>query len=347
MLSPDRKRLHLGGPGEPDRALRDVLAARIRAVPAGGRIAWWTYYFRDRGLAQDLVDAHRRGVEVRVLIEGRTRTRGANRHVLAMLAPALGAGLRVVDRPHALRVHAKLYLFDGPEKQVLLGSFNPSGDAGELDPGVVREIGDQDRGFNLLVESRDGALVDWLFAVDLRLHRSRFARLGRLPLVWPRRYRDAGDVLWLLPRFTRSPLLARLGELGPGTRVRMTATHLSGRAALRHLGAACARGARIEVLGEFTERRVPRALEARLGGAGVEFTRVALAGHLPMHAKFMLIEAGDRREAWYGSANWSDRSFYRNFEILARTADAGLFDGLSLCWDRIGRLARGAGGPGA
>lgn len=343
MQSPGSKLLHLGGPGESDRLLRDVLAERIRAVPPGGRIAWWTYYFRDRDLAQDLIDAQQRGVDVRVLVEGRTRTPGANRYVLALLEPALGDRLRVVDRPYALRVHAKVFLFDGPDHCALLGSFNPSGDGDELEPQVIRAIGDQDRGFNLLVEHRDGALVEWLFAQDLRLHRSWFGRIGQYPLVWPRCHRGEHGALWLLPRFTRSPLLERLDGLGAGARVRMTATHLSGRVALRHLGAASARGVRIEALGEFTERRVPRALETRLRDAGIAFRRVEVTGGLPMHAKFTLIEQDGRREAWYGSANWSDRSFQRNFEVLARSTDNAISDALLRYWDRIAGFAKGAG----
>ncbi len=335
--------LHVGGPNAPERALRDVLAAHVRAVPRGGRIAWVTYYFRDRALARELVAAHERGVDVRVLIEGRTRTRGANQHVLALLRPVLGSKLRIVDRPYALRVHAKIYAFDGPRKSVLIGSFNPSGDQPELEPQVRDEIGDQDRAFNVLVETQDDALVEWLFAQTERLHTSWFARVGRFPLASPHSFAHEGEALWLLPRFEQSPLLERLSALPAGARVRLTATHVSGRIALRHLTALTARGVRVEALGESTERRVPRALEARLRAAGVAFTRVAATERVPMHAKFALIEAGGTREAWFGSANWSDRSFQRNFEALMRTRDPALVSELEIYWDRIERFAATAG----
>jgi phosphatidylserine/phosphatidylglycerophosphate/cardiolipin synthase-like enzyme len=282
-------------------------------------------------------------VAVSVLVEGRTRERGANRHVLALLAPALGGKLRVVDRSLGLRVHAKLYAFDGPEKSALIGSFNPSGDAVELEPRVIDAIGDQDRGFNLLAELREPALVDWLFAQTERLHTSAFARMWHLPLAWPRSFARGGDAIWLLPRYTESPLLRRLRALPADARVRLTATHLSGRIALRHLAALTARGVRVEALGEDTERRVPRALEAALRAAGIAFTRVTSEPHVPMHAKFTLIEAAGAREAWFGSANWSDRSFRRNFELLVRTRDASLCDALSRYWERIERFAHAAG----
>lgn len=46
-----------GGPDQAPRALRNLLAKRIAAVPSGGRIHWATYYLRDRELAHSLVDA--------------------------------------------------------------------------------------------------------------------------------------------------------------------------------------------------------------------------------------------------------------------------------------------------
>lgn len=118
------------------------------------------------------------------------------------------------------------------------------------------------------------ALVDWLFAQTERLHGSRFARIGRFPLAWPRAFERGGEALWLLPRFARSPLLTRLAGLPHGSRVRLTATHLSGRIALRSLAALAARGLHVEALAESTERSVPRALEQQLSVAGITIARV-------------------------------------------------------------------------
>ncbi|HEU4428636.1 MAG TPA: phospholipase D-like domain-containing protein [Myxococcota bacterium] len=344
--SHSKRVLHVGGPGARPGALRDLLAENVRAVPAGGRISFLTYYFRDRALAGELVAAHERGVHVRVLVEGRTRTRGANRHALALLAPVLGRALRVIDRPYALRVHAKLYVFAGAgagdPKRALIGSFNPSSDADELDPEVIADIGDQDRAFNALVALEDDATVEWLLRQTERLHASAFARAGRFPLAWPQAYEAAADALWMLPRFGASPLLERVVRLRAGARLRLTATHLSGTLALRALSAASARGVRVELLAEGTERRVPPALEAQLRAAGIAVTRVASIPHVPMHAKFCLVEDGAEREAWFGSANWSDRSFLRNFEVLARSRDAALFDAFASYWAEIEGFARAA-----
>jgi hypothetical protein len=161
--------VYFGGPDCARGRLRDVLAQRVSQVPAGGAIDWVTYYFRDRRLAEDLLAARRRGVTVRVTLEGRPRTPHANDRVVRMLGgpDGLGEGFRLIGRAtdskyQALwrpRLHEKLYCFSHPEPAAFIGSFNPSGDDPEDSPAVIREIGDQDRGHNLLVELRDRRLV--------------------------------------------------------------------------------------------------------------------------------------------------------------------------------------------
>jgi hypothetical protein len=180
--------VRFGGPDLPPRALRDLLEERVHAVPAGGAIDWVTYYFRDRALAAALLEAQRRGVHVRVTLDGRPRTAHASDRVAAMLSGpgGLGEGLRTVRmlplvtppgklrRPH---LHEKLYCFSHPEPIALGGSFNPSGDDPEEDPGVIEEIRDQDRGHNLLVGFRAPLLVAGLLRHARWIHRTRFPGL--------------------------------------------------------------------------------------------------------------------------------------------------------------------------
>jgi phosphatidylserine/phosphatidylglycerophosphate/cardiolipin synthase-like enzyme len=331
--------LHLGGPGEPDGALRDLLAERVRAVPAGGRISWVTYYFRDRDLAHELIAAQRRGVDVRVLLDGLPRRRTANQRVIALLRPVLGDRLRVVSGPLSSRIHAKLYLFSGPAPSALIGSFNPSNDREELEPEVIAEIGDQDRGFNLLVELGDPAFAAWLFEQADALQRESFLRLGPLVRPRPREWKGGVDTLWFLPHAAGSPLIARLGSLSPLARVRIAASHLSGGLALAALRRCTERGVRVDVLAESTQRRVPARQEERLRSAGIHVTRLSAAARLPMHAKLMLVEDGTTREAYFGSANWSGRSLRSNFEVLVRSRDADLFGAMARFWNRIERYA--------
>ena len=160
MYTNSQFRAFFGGPDRPPRALRDLLYSHIAAVPAGGEIAWATYYFRDQALAQALLQAGRRGVNLRLTLEANPRSAQANRSVIETLRST--GGLRAVKHPwpdnllwKKPRLHLKLYYFSHPEPHVLLGTFNPSGNRPE-DPQVIAEIGDQDRGHNHLVEITGG-----------------------------------------------------------------------------------------------------------------------------------------------------------------------------------------------
>ena len=162
--------IYFGGPDQPPGRLRDILAERIGDVPTSGAIDWVTYYFRDRRLARELLRAHRRGVKVTVTLEGHPRTPDANDEVIAMLdgPDGLGKGFRTVSmtglptpsgKRLQPRLHEKLYCFSHPKPVAFIGSFNPSGDIPEERPDIIYEIGDQDRGHNVLVGLSDPSLV--------------------------------------------------------------------------------------------------------------------------------------------------------------------------------------------
>ena len=182
--------VHFGGPDMPAYRLRDVLAERIAAVPPGGSIDWVTYYFRDRRLAEELLSAHRRGVRVTVTLEKEPRTAHANETVTAMLSGRSGLGLgfrslalRKISIPfgiaHKPHVHEKLYCFSHPSPTAFIGSFNPSGDGIEDDRAVIDEIGDQDRGHNVLVGLADPVLVGRLVEHARWIHRAQCIMLYR------------------------------------------------------------------------------------------------------------------------------------------------------------------------
>ena len=71
-------RIEFGGPDLPPRRLRDLLQDHVDQSPPGSRIDWATYYFRDRALAEALMRASDRGVQVRLVMEGDPRRKGAN-----------------------------------------------------------------------------------------------------------------------------------------------------------------------------------------------------------------------------------------------------------------------------
>jgi phosphatidylserine/phosphatidylglycerophosphate/cardiolipin synthase-like enzyme len=344
--------VHFGGPDLPAGILRNVLARHVDAVPAGGSIDWVTYYFRDRRLAAALVAARARGVAVRVTLDGRPRTPQANDAVISLLQAGLGDGLRVVRHPMDFapwgklvraRLHEKLYCFSHPEPIALIGSFNPSGDEPELEPAMLRAVGDQDRGHNLLVGLRDPVLVDGLVAHARELHRRRHGAFDRFRMSANRRLAGGGVSVHFMPRVLPDPVLAALRRCGAGHRVRIAASHLSGPTSLAILKALTARGASVEILAEETARRVPAAIETRLGALGARFQRVSDPQGLPMHAKFTLIEGPQLRHSIFGSFNWTEPSRLFNREIAAISDDPDLFDGLAARWDVLQRIAGATG----
>lgn len=347
--------VHWGGPDLPAGRLRDLLAERVRAVPPGGRIDWVTYYLRDRELADALVAARRRGVDVRVTVEGRPRCRRANRAALARLDgdAGLGTGLRVVGarerapwRGLRPRLHEKLYAFSHPDPVALVGSFNPSGDPQEEEPDVIEEIRDQDRGHNVLVGLHDPVLVRGLVAHARRLHRAAHTPLARLVPASARRLRSDDTEVAFTPGPGRHPLLARLRRCAAGARVRVAASHLSGPSAQRTLAGLARRGARVEVVAEETPRRVPPALERALVRDGVAVARLRRPDGLPMHCKFARIDApGAPPELVFGSFNWTERSLRLNREIVVGTRRRELVEAFDARWQRLWDEASGALSP--
>jgi phosphatidylserine/phosphatidylglycerophosphate/cardiolipin synthase-like enzyme len=322
-------------------ALLDVLAQRIADVPAGGCIDWVTYYFRDRRLAADLAAARRRGVRVRVALDAHPRAPRANDAVIALLRSELGEDLRAVRRAADAtpvgrllrpRLHEKLYCFSHPEPVALVGSFNPSGDEPEQAPEVSRDIGDHDRGHNLLVELCDPTLVAALVEHARRLHAARHAALDRFSPA-ANRSLSAGDLtIHFWPRVRPDPIYAQLGHLAPGSRLRLAASHISGLSSRRALCTLAARGVGVEVLAEATRRRVPPKTQRALQAAGISFRRVTSDPWLPMHDKFALVETGRERWVIFGSFNWSEPSRRFNREIGVIACDARLFDTLAQRW---------------
>ncbi|MEZ4215865.1 MAG: phospholipase D-like domain-containing protein [Myxococcota bacterium] len=333
--SPTASRVHFGGPGSADFALRDLLAARIADAPPGSAIDVVTYYLRDRRLARDLAAARARGVDVRVTLEARPRRADANAAVAALLAAPEGdggIGARFRALAHAplvpgtrlrARLHAKLYVFSRPDA-AFLGSFNPSGDAPELAPDVVAEIGDHDRGYNALVELRDPALVAALRDHARGVAAGAHGRLERCARAQRARVASGDTELAFWPRAARHPLLALLRALGRGDAARVVASHVSGRHGPGALARAARRGARVELLSHANERRFPRATEAALRAAGVAVARVGSEVARPMHDKFALVDRAGERCVAFGSFNLNAQSIWLNHEVGAVSRERGL-----------------------
>lgn len=331
--------VHFGGPDRPPGALRDLLQARVDAVPAGGWIHFATYYLRDSGLVRALIRARERGVRVRVTLEGRPRLASANQAAVGQLSNegGFGSDLRVLfhtpiplgrgrwAQPH---LHSKIYVFSHPVPLALIGSFNPSGGGvdGPDDPEVLRQIGDQDRGHNFLVETRDEPLVAGLATHSDWLHGSAHGLLERLSPRANQRLRSGGLEVWFHPRHDTTRWMRELRRLGPGCRVRGAVSHLNEGAVVRRLARLARRGVQVELIVHASLRRVPSRPANALLAAGVALRRYAHRESLPMHDKFLLIQSPQRRTLLFGSFNLTAHSRWLNHEVIAETGDPGLIE---------------------
>jgi hypothetical protein len=332
--------VEFGGPDLPPRRLRDLLQAEVDAAPSGSRIDWATYYFRDRALAEALIGASDRGVRVKLVLEPDPRRAGANDAVIAMLQEhGLNGGFHLYrpwrsDKGH---MHAKIYGFSHSGLS-WIGSFNPSGDEPE-DADVIAEIGDQDRGHNMLLGIRSEKLTS-----ALSRHVERLAGWSPIPPFLRPAFnlavRDGGTKLYFYPRLFPYPVERSIARLAAGDRVHAAISHLKEGELTRQLASAVGRGVSVELLVHHTVRRVPSELVDQLAADGVQIVRVAHQDGLPMHAKFILIDSRVERTAWIGSYNFNKKSRRHNAEVLLRTDDPAVVTSLE---DRFLAIASMAG----
>lgn len=335
-------RVQFGGPDLPPRQLRNLLQEHVDRAPAGSRIDWATYYFRDRELAQALMRASDRGVRVRLVLEPTPRLENANRPVIEMLQNhGLGGGLylrsskgRDGTEGH---LHAKVYIFSDPDI-AWIGSFNPSGDNPE-DLNVISEIGDQDRGHNLLLGIERPELIK-----ALREYVRQLIDPPSRPL-WARPYsyvglRNGKTRLYFYPRMVTRVVEPGIERLSTGDSVRAAISHLKKGALTRALAKAASQGAEVTLLVHDTTRRVSDKAFDSLDDAGVKITRVVDPDDLPMHAKFILVKRGKRTTAWLGSYNFNPKSRFNNAEVLLATTDADVVAALQTRFDQIRAMVR-------
>ncbi|CAD85477.1 MULTISPECIES: phospholipase D-like domain-containing protein [Nitrosomonas] len=338
--------VHFGSPGQTPGHLRNTLAERIAAVPAGGTIDWVTYYFRDLCLAKALVQAHKRGVRITLTLEGRPRIPYANDAVIALLSgpDGLGDALRIVTLPGVPspatkswkpQLHEKLYCFSHPEPVAFIGSFNPSGNGPEDDPEIIREIGDQDRGYNALIGLKDPVLVEKLAEHARQLHQSPPGLFYRFTTDTNNAIHGTDTDIYFWPRTDTHPIVQFLRKTGSSARVRIAASHIRMESAVDIMISLARRGVDLEILAESTLRRVTPRVEQRLANAGIRFRRIRPSGSLPMHLKFVLIEEDNRAWSIFGSFNWTKPSFWLNHEIAAISSNPVIFESLARCWDML------------
>jgi len=291
-------------------------------------------------LAQALIRASDRGVRVTLALEPDPRRAGANDAVIAILqSHGLKGGFHLYrpapkDRGH---LHAKIYAFSHPDI-AWIGSFNPSGDDPE-DSDVIADIGDQDRGHNLLLGIENSKIT-----AALRRHVHRLSGWSPIPLnrriSFNRTVEAAGTKLYFYPRLMAYPIERSVERLTAGERLRGAISHLKAGRLTEALSSAASRGVKVELLVHDTHRRVPSELVEQLAAEGIGIVRVGHPEDLPMHAKFLLIEHKNERVAWVGSYNFNKKSRRHNAEILLKIDDPSVYDVLENRFEKIAETAR-------
>ena len=170
------------------RALRE---ARVQILLAHG------YFLPDRKLVRTIVQAAQRGVEVRLLLPGRSDVPFARAAMTRLYAQLLSAGVLIYEWTNSV-LHAKAAVIDG--RETLIGSFN-------LDPFSLRN-------FETLVDVEDADIASdtsgWIFqrigesrAITLAEHRTKGIRtwfLAMMGLIGVRLARLFGRLMGSGPR---------------------------------------------------------------------------------------------------------------------------------------------------
>ncbi len=273
-------------------------------------------------------------------MEGSPRTRDVNSRVRKFLEGegALGAGFRCIR--HRLvdnrffrtsRLHEKLYYFSHPVPSVLVGTFNPSGNLPE-DPDIIRKIGDQDRGHNVLVDIQDVALVEGLYVHARRIFE---AIHGPWEAYLPENNRalSSGKTqIIFFPRSKRDDFDDLFNSLEADSSLRIAVSHLNDRGVCKRLSELSRLGTHIEVLAHDTQRRVPSWVEKQMLRDGIIFSRYDHPDGLPMHNKFMLIDTPERKMVTFGSMNLSVRSLHANHELLVFCDNSDFYEMFQRRW---------------
>jgi len=333
----------------PDPAIEDLLLALIdRAVP-GSRIRLAVYHFTRGRVTSALQRAYRRGVDVRVLLDGQVRAllddpdNGSDVTEASALILALGRSRVTLCRAPGGAclgtgiMHHKTFLFSdvggGSRNVVVQASHNLT-------------TGQNHRHNNAVVIRGDSAL----FAAYERTFEQQRRDVVQLDY-----YRaSAGNFptrAYFFPRPSGDTAVSVIDNVScaDSGRIRVAMAFFTNarlevaRALARRQRAGCSVEA---VIGDDTIR-VGRTVLRTLRDAGVRVTLYPRrAGTWGLHSKYLLIDAryngstAARRLVFTGSHNWTGAALRENDETMLRVDDRGVFDAFLADWVHVRDAAR-------
>lgn len=330
----------------PDTAVEDLLLALIRRAVPGSRIRVAVYHFTRGRVSEALVAAFRRGVDVRVLLDGGVRAVLDDPDAAEITeAPTLILGLgrsrvTLCRAPGGACLgtnimHHKTFLFSdvggGSRNVVVQASHNLTTTQTHLHNNAVVVRGDSA-----------------LFAAYERTFEQQ-----RRDVVQENYYRaSAGNFrtrAYFFPRAAGDTAVAAIDSVSceGGGRIRVAMAFFTN--ARLEVARALARrrreGCGVEVVVGDSGIRVGRQVLAALRDAGVRVTRYPTrSGGWGLHSKYLIIDAryggssARRRLVFTGSHNWTRGALRDNDETMLRVEDDGVFNAFMADWARL-RLA--------
>jgi cardiolipin synthase len=248
------------------------------------------YEFGRDDIATALVDAHRRGVPVAVIVDPSVEVTRATEDTLR------GAGVDVIDYPVRKQMidHVKLLVVD--HRVAVVGGINWGATS------------DRNHDVDAAVTGPAAANLDRVFATDL-------IASGRMADVPPLAPDDRLLVAATLPAPSIRPLVLRLIDDATSS-LDLELYVLTDTGVVHAIERARARGVAIRVLLDPSQRPSDGPAAA-LTAAGVSVRHYRSSGE-KLHAK---VGIADGRTAVFGSANWTTSGFQHNHEVDVEILD--------------------------
>ena len=311
----DTLRLITEGP-ERLTALLELIAGAERSL----RILYYIYVDDEAGarVRQALIDAARRGVQVKLIVDGLGSEHAENRRFFEPLKRAGVDVCRFVPRwgrRYLLRNHQKLALAD--ETRVIIGGFNIQ----DSYFGTNEEQAWRDLGFYVEGPSANH-LTGYFDALD-RWAKRDYAPLRSLRVLLAKWSEPDGATRWLFGGPTRRPspwAKAVRNDLNRAKRVDLISAYFApSPGMLRRLDRIGQRGRARVVLASKNDHGAA-IWASRFTYAGLLRKGVEIYEYQPtkLHTKLFVIDD----TVYIGSANYDIRSLFLNLELMLRVEDA-------------------------
>lgn len=333
-----------GGPDKPKNILRDRLLAEINAVPAKGNIFWVCYYFHDPDLFTALIAAAQRDVKIEIIIDGKPRCPDINQACISLLKNQANIKLILATtKPlweyfglnwHA-HTHSKIYYFSHPEPHALIGSYNPTSDAIDSNTDMIEKIGDHSISYNTLVKINDAKLLTNILAYFKQLRSDKARYLARYSKLNNQKINCSTWSMGFLPRISKHPISSLFSSNDDNAIIKCAISHFKGPGMLQTLLRACKAGKKVELILDSTQRRVPKILLTQLEQHNIIYRQLTTSKHCLMHNKFIIYKSDNDHCVFFGSFNWSLRSWWLNHEVIVVSRDKQVITSFETRWQQM------------